>query len=89
MRRPNLHVAERSDLSYAIAGSTAVVTASIRIPSTSFASTLPRMAIPDHDGQGASLNTNHFVDTVLVDLPMGDRHDYHDRATGARASCLA
>ena len=41
-------------------------------------------------GKEPSLNTNHVVDIVLVDLLMGDRaHDYHDRVTGARASCLA
>jgi hypothetical protein len=40
----------------------------MRIPSASFASTLPRMAIPDHDEQGAPLNTNHVTDTVLVDF---------------------
>ena len=61
IRRPSLLVADRSGLSHVIVGSTAVVAASMRIPSASFASTLPRMAIPDH-----------VVDTVLVDLPMGD-----------------
>ena len=63
MRHPNLLVAERRGLSRAIVGSAAVVTASVRIPSASFASTLPRMAIPDH-----------VVDTVLVDPPMMTGH---------------
>jgi hypothetical protein len=66
MRRYSLLVAERSDLSHAIVGSTAVVTASMRLPLALLASALPYMATPDHDGQKEpSLNTNHVAGTCL------------------------
>ena len=36
-------------------------------------------------GTEPSLNANHVDDTVLVDLPVGDRaRDYRERVTGAR-----